>query len=179
MRKIFFIGFLLLLLSGCTSEETKSGSESTTPEITSTTLTSKSDSYESSSNYENTDSKNSISFDEYNKYSLGDTIRFENGHEITVMDISKTDEDPGLASIIQGNYVKVVFRFKNGESSPITISAPNFKLFNSDGTEAKIDSKDFLYQKVEPGDTVEVNMYFDAKDSPYGFLAGDSLWLSK
>lgn len=120
-----------------------------------------------------------ISFEDYSEYKLGDTVRFETGHEITITNISETDEQPNLSSIINGKYIRVDLTFKNGEENPITLSGPLFRLFNSDGSEAVLDSKNFLYEEIQPNKSINYSIYFDAGESPYRLLAGDSLWVSE
>lgn len=160
MKKFGITLLGLLVLTGCGTQEAKdsksSKAESSTT-IVSTTA-------ESSRIVEESASIDSAPA---NQFKVGDSVRYSTGHEITVKSISKTDEEPNMTETIQGNFVRVDFSFKNGESEPITFSGPLLQLFNSDGSEAKMSSKGFLFQEIAPGETANMSAYFDAGEGPY------------
>lgn len=132
------------------------------------------------SSYDSNSSENGTRhhFSDYDEHKIGDKLRFETGHEIQVLDISVSKEEPNSYYLENDHFIEVTFTFMNGEKEAITLGAPNFSLLNNDGTEARRDSKNFLYEVVEPGETIQHTMYFDAKKGPYRFLAGNSAWLS-
>ncbi|MGM0124617.1 hypothetical protein IGI37_001995 [Enterococcus sp. AZ194] len=110
---------------------------------------------------------------------LGEGVIFDSGHEVYVKSIKITDEEPNITETIKNNFVRVDFSFKNGETKAITFAGPNVKMYNSDGTEAKLSSKNFIYEEIESGETKQFSAYFDAKDGPYKVAVGRFYWESK
>lgn len=107
-------------------------------------------------------------------FKTGDRVRFDGGHEVVIHSIKLTDEDPNTTEAISGNFVRVDFSFKNGNAENILFTGTSITLFNSDGSEAKMSSKNFLYEDIEPDEEREMTAYFDAGDGPYYVKLGDS-----
>lgn len=134
-------------------------------------------SYEAVDDYAEENEVTTIDFSGYKEFEIGQTVIFETGHEVTVNDIFETFEESN--NFINGRYIRVDFSFKNGESETVTLGGPSVKLYNYDGTEATMDSKNFLYDEIIPGETLEKSIYFDAGNGPYRVIFGDSLWVSE
>ncbi|MEC6747367.1 hypothetical protein VXN63_02350 [Marinilactibacillus sp. XAAS-LB27] len=129
---------------------------------------------------ESTDDPYINDIDGLETFSLGDTIRFDTGHEFKVTDIYVTDEAPNPSDIINRNFVRVDFSFKNGESEDVTLAGENIlSLYDSNGEKAKMTSKNFLYAEVSPGELLETSIYFDAGQGPYQAVTGDIAWVSE
>lgn len=134
-----------------------------------------SDSYES----DYSDTSEDESYSSYSPtFTVGDSVEFESGLQITVTDVQLSDEEPN--GDILGNFVRVDFTIDNQMSEPFDFNSHYVELYDGDRNKAEIDSKDFYSESIAPGMKGSGSVYFDSPEQgPFTIMIGDATWESE
>lgn len=187
MKKVVLgLGIVLsiMILGGCASEN-KSTADSTIASLKkeNATLSSKVEVYEgvfgTKDSYDNSSSSSESKSE--SRFPLGKAVTFQSGESVTVEDI-KQNKELELNDKKEGEIpVVVTVMIENTTSSPLSVNAQYFSLYDTDSQIANFDSSSYrndIPNSIAAGMKATFDIYYSSKgDGPYTVSFGDALWI--
>lgn len=111
-------------------------------------------------------------------FTIGETAYFESGIEITVTNVTTTDELPN--GDIFGNFVRVDVVIDNQTGEALDFNGHLVELYDGDRNKAELNSKDFFSESIASGMKANGSVYFDSiEEGPFTVIIGAGIWISE
>lgn len=188
MKKVFLLCIPLLLLVGCRENTSDDGTKKLEKTVSSLkkeneglnkrieTLQDIVETLDTSTTSSSSDEANKNS----NTFPLNKPLEFKSGEKVTVQSIEEKP-DLQLHETTEGEHPVVVTAvIENAGSSPLSVNAQNFSLYDNNSELARFDASTYsnnIPHEIAAGMKATFVMHFSSKGtSPFSVTFGDAIW---